>query len=98
MHQTPNWPCPNSATLPSILSGGSLHQQGRQDAIENESTMGWGSGIQTINRALSVPAIRDVLSSETLPDSNYSIRSDPNIYRCSINGCSKAFERRSELK
>ena len=98
MHQSPYWLCPNSVTFPSILSGGSLHQQGRQDAIEIESTIGWGSGIQMINRSLSVPAIRGVLSSETPPDSNYSIRCDPNIYQCPTNGCSKTFERRSELK
>jgi len=104
MHQPPYWPCPNSVPFPSILSqspGGyspSLHQQGRQNEIEIESTIGWGSGIQTINESLSVPAIQGVLSSETPLDRSYSIRGDPNIYRCSIDGCSKTFERRSELK
>ena len=101
MHQTPYWPCPNSVPFPSILSqspGGSLHQHGRQDATEIESTIGWGSGTQTINRLLSAPAIQGVLSSETPPGRNYSTRCDPNIYQCSIDGCSKTFERRSELK
>ena len=104
MLQPPYWPCPNSVSFPSILSQSprgyspSLHQQGRQDAIEIESTIGWGSGIQTINGSLSISAIQGVLSSETPPDRNYSIRDDPNIYRCSIDGCSKTFERRSELK
>lgn len=92
MHQPPYWPCPNSVLFPSILS-----QSPGQDAIEIGSTIGWGPGIQTINGSLSVPAIQGVLSSETRPDHNYSIRRDPNIYRCSIDGCSKTFERRSEL-
>ena len=104
MHQPSYWLCPNSIPFPSILSQSpgeylaSLHQRGRQDAIETESTIGWGSGIQTIDGSLSVPAIQGVLSSETPPDRNYSIRCDLNIYQCSIDGCSKAFERRSELK